>query len=195
MNSKIIKTQKKLQQKQHKIVLIGGPATGKTTVLKELQRQGFQCFEEVSREVTLNAKKNGIEQLFLTNPLLFSELLLEGREKQFQEAAKSSEKFIFFDRGIPDVKAYLDFFKTNYPPIFSEKCKIYSYDCIFHFSPWEAIHTTDNERYESFEEAVLIDKFILKTYTNLGYKIINVPFGKLEERVQFILNFLNNLYD
>lgn len=181
-----------MQEKQYKIVLIGGPATGKTTVLKTLKEKGFHCFEEVSREVTLNAQKNGIEQLFLTNPLLFSELLLEGREKQYQVAEKSAENIIFFDRGIPDIKAYLDFFNTKYPAVFTEKCHTYKYDVIFHFSPWEAIYTKDNERYESFEESVLIDKFIIKTYTDLGYKIINVPFGKLEERVQFIVNYLNN---
>ena len=180
-----------MQEKQHKIVLIGGPATGKTTILKALKEKGFHCFEEVSREITLNAQKKGIEQLFLTNPLLFSEMLLEGREKQYHDAEKSTESIIFFDRGIPDIKAYLEFFNTKYPPIFSKKCISYKYDFIFHFSPWETIYKTDNERYESFEESVLIDKFIVKTYTDLGYKIINIPFGKLEERVQFIVNYLN----
>ena len=80
-----------MQEKQHKIVLIGGPSTGKTTILKALKEKGFHCFEEVSREITSNAQKNGIEQLFLTNPLLFSEMLLEGREKQYHDAEKSSE--------------------------------------------------------------------------------------------------------
>lgn len=176
-------------------MLIGGPATGKTTVLEALKEEKFHCFEEISREVTLNAQKNGIEQLFLTEPLLFSEMLLEGREMQYLEAEKSSNHFVFFDRGIPDVKAYLDYFKSNYPTTFLEKCQLYSYDYIFHFSPWEAIHTNDNERYESYEESILIDQFIKKTYTDLGYKIINVPFGKLDERCQFILNFLTSTYE
>lgn len=176
-------------------MLIGGPATGKTTVLEALKAEKFHCFEEISREITLNAQKNGIEQLFLTEPLLFSEMLLKGREKQYLEAEKSSNHFVFFDRGIPDVKAYLDYFKSNYPTTFSEKCCLYSYDYIFHFSPWKAIHTNDNQRYESFEESVLIDQYIKKTYTDLGYKIINVPFGNLKERCQFILNFLSSTYD
>lgn len=184
-----------MQKKQHKIVLIGGPSTGKTSVLNALKENGFHCFEEISREVTAAAQKKGIDQLFLTKPLLFSQLLLEGREQQYLDAEKSGEKIIFFDRGIPDVKAYLDFFNTKYPDIFSEKCLTYEYDFIFHFLPWKAIHTTDNERYESFEEAVEIDKVILKTYSNLGYKIINVPFGNLENRTQFIINYLNNFND
>lgn len=184
-----------MQKKQYKILLIGGPATGKTTVLKALKDRGFECFEEISREVTQNAQKNGIDQLFLTEPLLFSELLLKGREQQFLEAEKSSSKLVFFDRGIPDVKAYLEYFNTKYPLVFSEKCQEYQYDMVFHFSPWEAIHITDNERYESFNESIIIDQFIIKTYTDLGYKIINVPFGILEERVQFILHFLTSSYE
>lgn len=182
---------KNLQENQQKIVLIGGPGTGKTTVLNALKNKGFYCFEEVSRAVTLKAQKDGIEQLFLTEPLLFSEMLLKGREEQFLNADKRKEEIVFFDRGIPDVHAYLNYFKTDYPELFLEKSKAYKYDAIFHFSPWEEIHITDNERYESFEESLTIDKFLLQAYSELGYKIINVPFGTIEERTSFIINSLS----
>ncbi len=66
-------------------------------------------------------------------------MLLEGREEQFIEADKSKEEIIFFDRGIPDVHAYMNYFKTEYPSIFLEKSKNYKYNLIFHFSPWEEI--------------------------------------------------------
>ncbi|OAD44939.1 AAA family ATPase [Polaribacter atrinae] len=175
---------------QQKIVLIGGPGTGKTSVINELVKRGCFCMPEISREVTLEAKKKGIDQLFLTEPLLFSKLLLQGREKQFLEASKSNEDLVFFDRGIPDVHAYMDFFKTEYPATFFEKSNLYKYSKIFHFSPWEDIHTTDNERYESFEETIEIDRFLMKSYTDLGYCIINVPFGSLKERTDFVINSL-----
>lgn len=106
---------------QQKIVLIGGPGTGKTSVLNELTKRGFHCKVEVSREVTLKAQQEGIDQLFLTEPLLFSEKLLEGREQQFLEAEKSTEKLVFFDRGIPDVHAYMNYFNTNYHTSFLRK--------------------------------------------------------------------------
>jgi len=172
---------------QQKIVLIGGPGTGKTSVLNELIKRGYQCKVEVSREVTLQAQKEGIDQLFLTKPLLFSEKLLEGREKQFLEAEKSEEKIVFFDRGIPDVHAYMDYFNTNYPSSFLEKSHHYKYDKIFLFTPWKKIYTSDNERYETFEEAVKIDKFLQKAYKELGYNLIKVPFGIVKSRTDFIL--------
>ncbi|CAA0227980.1 AAA family ATPase [Tenacibaculum maritimum] len=177
---------------QQKIVLIGGPGTGKSSVLEELIRRGYQCMPEISREVTLKAQKEGIDQLFLTQPLLFSQLLLEGREEQFLEAHKSEEKFIFFDRGIPDVHAYMNYLNTEYPPIYIEKSNQHLYHKVFMLAPWKAIYTSDNERYETFEQALKIDIFLRKAYQEIGYKIIEVPFGSIQERTNYILDSLKN---
>lgn len=175
---------------QKKIVLIGGPGTGKSTVLNELEQRNFHCMPEVSREVTLEAQKKGIQQLFLTDPLLFSKMLLEGRERQYLEAKKSNSNMVFFDRGLPDVFAYMDYTKDEYPFYFKEKSIEYSYDHVFLFRPWRKIYISDNERYESFEESQVIDQFLQKAYKDLGYSIIDVPFGSIEQRVDFILNWL-----
>lgn len=176
---------------QQKIVLIGGPGTGKTSVLNELLKREFCCMPEISRAVTLQAKEQGIDQLFLSEPLLFSEMLLKGREEQYIKANKKNKEVVFFDRGIPDVYAYMDFFKTKYPKSFIDKSKQYAYDKVFLFSPWKDIYTTDNERYESFEESKQIDHFLQNAYTKLGYKIIFVPFGSIKDRTNFIINSLN----
>lgn len=173
---------------QQKIVLIGGPGTGKSSILNELISRGFHCKPEISREVILEAKKKGVNQLFLTEPLLFSNLLLKGREKQFLEAHKSTEKLIFFDRGIPDVHAYLEFFDTDYPEVFIEKSNTHIYTKVFMLPPWKEIYTSDNERYESFDEAVKIHHHLKKTYQDIGYKICIVPFGTIQERTNYILD-------
>lgn len=175
---------------QKKIVLIGGPGTGKSTVLNALEKLDYPCMHEVSREVTLEAQQKGIEQLFLSDPLLFSKLLLEGRERQYEKSLEINSDWIFFDRGLPDVFAYLNFSNQDYPGYFREKSEQYRYDHVFLFKPWESIYVSDNERYESFEDSTKIDSFLQEAYTGLGYKIINVPFGSVTERVNFILNWL-----
>jgi predicted ATPase len=177
--------------KTQKIVLIGGPGTGKTTLINALKIKGYNCMEEISRQVTLKAQEKGIEQLFLEDPLLFSEHLLLGRQKQFLEANALEGGFVFFDRGIPDVVAYLDYLKTSYPNTFKTICSQHIYDKIFILKPWKAIYKQDNERYETFEQALILHDFLVKTYTDYGYTIIDTPFGTVEERLDFILNHLN----
>ena len=176
---------------QQKIVFIGGPGTGKTTVLNELMKRNYFCMPEISREITFKAKEQGIDQLFLKKPLLFSKMLLEAREQQFLDAEKTTHNIVFFDRGIPEVYAYMNYLKTTYPPIFIEKSKAYQYDKIYVFPPWEEIYTADNERYETFEESVLIHQFLIEAYKELGYAIIEVPFGTVKDRTDFIINSLS----
>ncbi|MFV0541587.1 MAG: AAA family ATPase [Aestuariibaculum sp.] len=173
-----------------KVVIIGGPSTGKSAIVNELMARGFSCFEEVSRQVTLNAQKQGISQLFLEDPLLFSDLLLKGRQQQYNDALKLTDELVFFDRGIPDVVAYMDFIGTDYPKYFSDACKNAVYDAVFMLKPWKAIYTTDNERYESFEQALEIHENLTKTYEKYNYTLIDVPFDSVTHRTDFILNTL-----
>lgn len=176
---------------QKKIVLVGGPGTGKTSVINELKSRGYTCMNEISREVTSRAQKEGIEQLFLNDPLLFSEKLLQGRVEQFKRAEELNDSFIFFDRGIPDVEAYLSYSSTKYPNIFSEKAIHFRYNDAFYFHPWEDIYKNDNERYESFTQAKIIDKFLVQTYQKYDYRLIDMPFVSIEDRVDFILKSIS----
>ena len=41
------------------VVIIGGPGTGKTTIIDGLLSMGYCCYPEISREVTMEAKKQG----------------------------------------------------------------------------------------------------------------------------------------
>jgi predicted ATPase len=172
------------------VVIIGGPGTGKTTIIEGLLAKGYCCYPEISREVTLEAKKQGIEQLFLENPLLFSELLLEGRKKQFHNAHKEPHDIVFLDRGIPDVLAYMHYIGDSYPAFFDQACRDHIYTKIFLLPPWEEIYISDNERYENFEQAKLIYNHLTETYQKYGYHLIEVPTGTVEERISFILNQL-----
>lgn len=173
-----------------RIVITGGPGTGKSSIINELVSRGFNCFEEVSRQVTLDARKDGIEQLFLTNPLLFSELLLNARTQQFKDAATQKDDVVFLDRGLPDVVAYMDYANSEYPEHFVDACKNHRYEKVFVLAPWQEIFVSDSERYESFEQAVEIHDALLETYERFEYDLIDVPFGSIASRADFILDLL-----
>lgn len=175
-----------------KIVIIGGPSTGKSSLINQLTDLGYYCFEEVSRQVTLEAQKEeGITQLFLDKPLLFSEKLLQGRIQQYLDATQIDDTMAFFDRGIPDISAYMDYKGKEYPDAFRKANKKYIYDKVFILPIWDEIYHVDNERYENLEEAKKIQQHLIQTYSDLGYELIAVPKDSVENRISFIFNHLN----
>jgi predicted ATPase len=173
------------------ILLIGAPSAGKTSVLNRLQQQGFLCFEEISRQVTQNARDEGIVHLFKTQPLLFSQRLLEGRIKQFLSAKRSRQTQAFIDRGLPDITAYLDMVKIAYPQNFIDTNRQYRYDKVFWFPLWKNIYISDAERYEDFEMAKNIENHLIQSYKSLDYELITMPRSSVDQRVDFILSYLN----
>ena len=172
------------------IVITGGPGTGKSTIIDTLIEKGYACYPEISREVTLEAQKRGIDQLFLTEPLLFSQMLLDGRLKQYQNAHQEANHPVFIDRGIPDILAYMDFIGDEYPEHFENHCHDTRYHKVFVLPPWEEIYVSDEARYENFEQAKVIYDHLKLTYKKYGYELIEVPIGLVEERVDFILEYL-----
>jgi predicted ATPase len=172
------------------IVLTGGPGTGKTTLLNALIEKKFVCFPEISREVTLAAQKVGIDQLFLEKPLLFSEMLLNGRLKQFIEAQNSKANIVFLDRGLPDVLAYMDYIGDSFPEKFKVACQQNKYTHVFLLPPWKEIYKSDEARYENFEQASKIYENLKDTYRQFGYTFTEVPPDSVENRINFILNAL-----
>jgi predicted ATPase len=176
-----------LKQQTKRVVLAGGPSTGKTTLINHLLSKGYHCEEEISRQVILEAQAKGIEQLFLTDPLLFSQKLLEGRFQQYKNAEIANTDILFYDRGMPDVTAYMDYVNEIYPHDFADIIHSNRYDLVFLLPPWQEIHVTDNERYESFEIGTIIYEYLKKGYKQFGYSVIEVPFGSVEERSDFVL--------
>lgn len=176
--------------KQKKIVITGGPGTGKSTIIDQLLEMEFTCMPEISRTITKEAQLSGIDQLFLKDPLLFSKLLLHGRISQYETATAQASKVVFFDRGIPDIHGYMDYLGTEYPEVYTQKSQEFRYSHVFMMPPWKNIYKTDNERYETFEQSLTIYTYLIQGYRKMGYHITEVPEGSITERVNFILNSL-----
>ena len=68
--------------KKKRIVISGGPGSGKTTLINSLNKLGYSTFDEYSRTLIEKAKNEGKNRYFLSDPYLFSEALFTGRKKQ-----------------------------------------------------------------------------------------------------------------
>ena len=180
-----------------RIVITGGPGTGKTVLISALEAHGHYCFHEIIRDMTLEAKKEWGLETQGTNPIAivddsksFNTQLLQGRLKQFKKALTLKEDMVFYDRGMPDVLAYMDYFEQAYENDFTQICEQHKYDCVFILPPWKEIYVQDNERLERYDQAVEIYNHLKRTYTTLGYKITEVPFASIADRMHFIVNHL-----
>ncbi len=183
---------------KEKVVITGAPGTGKTSIINGLEKNGFHCFHEIIRDMTSKAKSEGDATEFVSNPLVFvddalqfNKDLLHGRAKHFDQSLDIEDPISFFDRGMPDVLAYMDFFGQPYGEEFMEPCRTKRYDHIFIVPPWREIYTEDAERFETFEEAEKIHHYLLDTYAKFGYRPLEVPKDTISNRVAFILKNLN----
>lgn len=166
-----------------RILLIGGPGSGKTTLINYIESQGLLVHHEISRQVIKEAQEKGIEQLFLKDPMRFSNNLLAGRIAQFNNAI---EGLNFYDRGIPDVPAYHLFTGDPIPEDYIAACHDHEYDMVFYLPPWKEIYLSDNERYETFEQAAQISDILINYYRHFNYNPIEIPTGSIEERFEFL---------
>ena len=178
-----------------KVVITGGPGSGKSTLINLLERYGYFCIKEFSRSLIQKSKSEGQENYFKTNPIEFSRIIWEKRIEQLIEASqlglKKDKPFVFFDRGIHDVIAYMDFIRQPYAQN-EFKPKNNTYEIAILLPPWKEIYINDLNRSESFEEANGLYFQIKKTYESFNIPIVEIPFGTAKDR---IFNILENLKD
>jgi predicted ATPase len=173
-----------------RIIITGAPCSGKTTILQSLANMGYCTFDESAREIIKQELLKGSDVLPWQNLNAFSRTVLPFQIENHQNAGKGLN---FYDRGIPDIAAYQQ--KSNQPVFEELQQAINSYryhKTVFITPPWKEIYENDSERKESFEEAITIHKFLVKSYSENDYELVEIPKLKLEERLNFILEYLQN---
>lgn len=172
-------------------VITGGPGVGKTTLLRELEKRNFKCIPEVAREIIKEQVNGNGEALPWKNKELYKALMMDRSIASYGLINHTNNGITFFDRGIPDTLSYarlinsiisieMDFYASHYR--YNKK--------VFILPPWLEIYTTDNERKQTWKEAVQTYEILAETYRQYNYELIEVPKTAVEKRVDFILKML-----
>ncbi|MDQ1453195.1 MAG: hypothetical protein QOK38_3061 [Acidobacteriaceae bacterium] len=170
-------------------VITGGPGSGKTTLLAELARRGHLCIPEDARAVIQEQVASGGSAVPWADAPRFAELLMQRSILTWEEqAAKHSRDPIYFDRGVGDGFTCADLIGCILPAHLREQARACRYgDPVFLAPWWPAIYLTDTERRQSVEEAERTEHAIVKTYTELGYRMVRLPLASPAERADFVL--------
>jgi len=170
-----------------KIVITGGPCSGKSSIISALKNRGFRTVSETAREV--------IADRHLDNSMTKEDAISIQRDIILRQIEK--EKIIdgsfetyFLDRGAIDIYGYYMHLAGSIPDdlknIFLER-----YGMVFMLEPLKFIK--DDIRREDDAEALELHRRIMHEYRSRGYDIINVPVMDLNKRVKHILLMVEDL--
>ena len=175
-------------------VITGGPGSGKTTVLAELMRLSNRCIPDDERAVIQEQVASGGRALPWADAPRFADLLMERSIATYRaqaaewQAANGAQAPVYFDRGIGDAFTCADLIGHTLSDPLIEQAKRHRYrDPVFLAPWWPEIYTTDSERRQNREEAERTEHAVVKTYTELGYRIVRLPLIRPAERAEFIL--------
>ncbi len=156
-------------------ILSGGPGSGKTTVLAELARLGYQTSSEVAREIIQEQMPSSGSALPWKDREAYTRLMLERSIASYLEHTSASGP-VFFDRGIPDTLGYARLIGLPEQDFIEEACRRHRYaSIVFLAPPWREIYETDNERKQDFAEAERTFLQLANVYRDCGYGISELP--------------------
>lgn len=175
----------------NKYIITGGPGSGKTTLLRALQNEGYNCSEEASRQVIIEEVAKQTTCLPWINLSCFAQKTLE---RMIELYKASTNRVTFLDRGIPDIIAYLKLAGLLVSHEYFKALQKYPYQLkAFILPPWKEIYLNDPERWQTFEEAVIIYYSLKETYQSLGFDLIELPKTTVEERMEIVANSIGKL--
>ncbi len=172
-----------------KAVIDGGPGTGKTSIIKDLRKKGYNVAPEAARVVL--KRKEYRENPFLTKKQItkIQSEIWKLSIKYYQSSLKKRKNHIlFFDRGALSGLSYMILSRVKIPKYMIEQAKLILYDYVFIVKPLpKELYVKDSVRRESYYQSLKIHRQIVKSYRKFGYKPIIIPFAPVKKRTEFIL--------
>jgi predicted ATPase len=166
-------------------ILTGGPGTGKSTVLDQLESSGCVCVPESAREIIQARMRQGLPPRL--GPKAFARAIL-GRDIERYQSIPSTEKPVFIDRGLVDALSMLE--QAGDIDLSSARTRLDDYPVskqVFFFHPWKEIYRNDSERDQSYVECQRVSARLESWYISLGFELVDVPHGNPQARADFIL--------
>ncbi|MCF8462727.1 MAG: AAA family ATPase [Rickettsiaceae bacterium] len=178
-----------------RFIFTGTPGSGKTTVIKELEKLGHAVIHEAATDVISQEQAKGIEQPWESNDFI-DKIIYMQKERQMN----STGDLQFYDRS-PFCAYALSRYLSHWlgsdfkpaPILLDEidRCLdagIYQ-NRVFFFENLGFIENTDVRKI-SYEDALIFEQIHLDVYNSFGFEIVLVPKQSIEERCRFVVTIV-----
>jgi predicted ATPase len=177
----------------HRLVIISGcSGGGKSTLLVELHRRGYDVIEEPGRRIVKEELATGGTALPWIDSVAFVRraiaMALADRDA-IATAGAGGEGWVFVDRGLIDAAAALEYL-TGEPVLQTLGARHRYHQRVFLAPPWPEIYATDPERRHELDDALAEYERLLDVYPSLGYEVVVLPKVGVAERADFVLAML-----
>src|SRR5215813_1764752 len=171
-----------------RVIVTGGPGAGKTTLLSALAAMGYGTVEDSARAIIAKRLARGASRRPDAVPFA-KEILRRDIENYFRKCRNST--WVFFDRSLIDALGLLRDASALPSADLEVMLACYPFHpTVFVLPPWEAIYTTDEERDQSFGEAIDVHGRVVHWYRSCGYALNEVPRVPVAQRVEYVLRVL-----
>jgi predicted ATPase len=89
-------------------IITGGPVVGKTTLLNELGKSGYNIVPEIARQIIKEQMTINGDGLPWKNKELYTDLMLKASVQSYNLMRTNPSSIYFFDRGILDTLCYAE---------------------------------------------------------------------------------------
>ena len=173
------------------VVITGGPGGGKSSLLNVLSRKGFKYINETGRAIIKDRINKGLSP----RPDLkeFAKLMFQQDYQNYIDNINASE-ILFFDRSFIDSALFIQQTDKSYFEGIRNTINTYRFNNnVFMTPPWKEIYCNDDERDQTFDEAIDIYEKLKEWYKMNGYQPIILPKVSVERRAEFILSEIKPL--
>lgn len=175
---------------QKRYIITGGPGCGKTSVINDLTKRGYLVATEAATDVIEEGLRQNIQAPWMADDyhIKVSNLM----SKRQEEIRNSKEPVAFFDRGHLDGITYILLQRRKLPQEVVNYVQTTINENFFNKTVFfiENLDFCEQapHRNESLKEALEKSRHLKQNYQILGYKVINIPPGTVEQRCEWIIN-------
>jgi predicted ATPase len=165
-------------------VISGCSGGGKSSVLRELGRRSHHIVEEPGRRIIAEERGRADAALPWADPAAFATRAVAMSLADL-EKAEILPGPVFFDRGLVDAAAALEF-ATGVPISRTYATRRYN-TRVFMTPPWPEIYVRDGDRRYGLDAAIAEYERLLKAFASLGHAVTILPKACVTQRADLIL--------